>query len=256
METKTLLKPTLEIIEKYLHFKVGPTECSIPYFNNKTIKTRVALRTYVGKGNPEDIREELESIIIKSKIDVRSFDPQSLKKLLTDSGLGIECSGLCYHILDTESQTRNLGSLSKKINFINCSGIIGKIRCSIRPTENCDVKTFADNANSKIIEIKDILPGDIITMKSERDERDHILTIIKVEYKDTKPTKLHYVHSVAYPEDGLYSTGVRTGEISIIDENLPITQAEWFEGNNKGYANLLFTRANKSQTEIRRLNWF
>lgn len=256
MEIKTLSKSTLDIIDEYLHFKVGPAQCSIPYFNNKSARTRVALRTFVGKGKPEDIKEELESIIIKTKLDTRSLNSESLKKILVDNGLGIECSGLCYHILDTESNSRTLGALSKKINFINCNNIIGKIRCSIRPVENCDVKTFADNTNSKNVPIKDVLPGDIITMKSDQDERDHVLIITKVEYKDTKPTKLHYVHSVAYPEDGLYNTGVRTGEISIVDTDIPITQAEWVEENKRGYANLLFTRANKSETEIRRLNWF
>jgi hypothetical protein len=258
METKTLSKPALEILEKYLHFRVGSASCAVPYFNNKTVKTRAALRTYVGKGSPDDIKEELESIVIKSKIDTRALTDETLKKLLIDNGLGVECSGFCYHILDTESHARNFGTISKRITFINCSGFVGQIRCSIRPAENCDVETFADNTNSRTIPIRDISPGDIITMRPTQNskERDHILLVRQVEYENSIPTKIFYSHSVAYPEDGVYGTGVRNGYIEIVNPDLPITEATWKEENKKDSQNLLFIRANRSKTEIRRLKWF
>jgi hypothetical protein len=87
-------------------------------------------------------------------------------------------------------------------------------------------------------------------------ERDHILLVCEVEYENSIPKKIHYSHSVAYPEDGLYGTGVRNGYIEITNPDLPITEADWVEEKKQGYANLLFVRANKSKTEVRRLKWF
>ena len=258
MEIKTLSQPALKVIENYLNFQAGPGACSIPYYNNRTAKTRAALRTHIGKGSPEDIKEELETLILKNKIDSLSFTDESLKKLLVDNGLGIECSGFCYHVLEAESQSRGHGTISKKITFINCNGFIGQIRCSIRPIENCDVETFADDKNSRVISTKDVLPGDIITMTPDLDgkDRNHILIIKEVHYNNSIPQEIIYSHSIAYPEDGVYGTGVRDGQIQIKDPNKPIIESTWIEGVRYGDTSPLFIRAKRSKTEIRRLNWF
>ena len=258
MESKTLSKKALDLIEQYLHFQIGDAVVNVPYYNNRTRKNRIALRAYVGKGSPEDIRDELEAIILREKIERKSFSNESLKKILVDNNLGIECSGFAYHILEAESGSRNLGTISKHINFIKSYGFMGQILCSIRPVENCDVETFAHNSNSKIIELKDILPGDIITMQSDKSnkERNHILIVREVKYENSTPKQIVYSHSVAYPEDGLYNTGPRNGTIDIVDVDLPITKQNWIEENRQGQDNKLFVRATNSLTEVRRLNFF
>lgn len=252
MEVKTISKNALDVIDHYLNFSAGKAVVSIPYYNNKSIKARASLRTYIGKGSPQDIKEEFEAVVLKNKLDPKNFTNEDVKKLLVDNGLGIECSGFVYHILEAESYGRDLGTISKRITFINCKGLIGQIRCSIRPIENCDVSTFASDLNSKIIALKDVLPGDIITMMNDLNSKDrnHILIIREVHYDGSLPKKILYSHSVAYPEDGLYGTGVRNGDIEIKDINQPITEANWTESNS------LFMRAKRSKTEIRRLNWF
>lgn len=258
MEIKTLSKPALDIIDQYLHFRAGSATCSIPYYNNKTNKTRASIRAYIGKGSPKDIQEEFETIIIKAKINPRTLTNEVVKKILVDNSIGIECSGFVYHILEAESQNRGLGTLNKKMTFINCKGLIGQIRCSIRPIENCDVETFANDLNSKVIPLKEVLPGDIITMTPKLDSKDrnHILIIKEVSYEKSLPKKISYSHSIAYPDDGLYRTGIRNGDIEIFDTNNSICEAQWIEENKEGDSNLLFTRAKRSKTEIRRLNWF
>ncbi len=258
MESKTLSKKALDLIEQYLHFQIGDAVTNVPYYNNRTRKNRIALRAYVGKGSPTDIRDELEAIILREKIDLKSFTNELLKKTLVDNNLGIECSGFVYYVLEAESENRNLGTISKNINFINCRGFVGQIRCAIRPVENCDVETFAHNSNSKLIELKDILPGDMITMQSDKSnkERNHILIVKEVRYDNNEPKQIIYSHSVAYPEDGLYNTGPRNGTIDIVDINLPLAKQNWTEENRQGQDNKLFVRATNSLTEIRRLNFF
>ncbi len=265
MNTKILSERSLSVIDQYLHFKVGAAVCSIPYFNNRTIRARAALRAFIGKGSPKDIFEEVQTVTVKNHISTESLADESLKKILVDNNLGIECSGFAYYVLNAENEERGKGSLDKHITFIKCIGFIGKIRCSLRPVENCDVATFAHDANSRSIPLNEIQPGDFIAMTGSASdssenrvpgERDHILVIHQVQYQNFIPTKIHYSHAIAYPEDGIYGSGIRQGEIEIFDPQKSLTEAMWTENHKTSQDNNLFIRAQKSKTEIRRLRWF
>jgi hypothetical protein len=258
MNTKTLSLRGLSVINQYLHFQVGTAVCSVPYFNNKTRGARVSLRAYAGKGSPKEIFDEVETLILRHHIDPNSLSDEALKKIMTDNNIGIDCSGLAYYILNTESEERKTGSLDRKLSFINCRGILGKIRCSINPVGNCDVATLADNTNSSVKSIKDIQPADIITMMSSENggERNHILIVHQVEYQNSIPTKMHYTHTVAYPEDGVYGTGIKQGAIEILDPAKSILDQRWIENSSADSTNRILERARKSVTEIRTLNWF
>ncbi len=244
MTTKKLTPQALSIIDQYLHFKVGSGECSVPYFNNKTIKRRAALRSVSGKGSPHEILEEVQSIFIKDHVNLASVTNESLKKVLTDSNIGIDCSAFAYYILDAESVALGRESIKKGIYFNSAVGLIGKIRCALRPIENCDVSTFAHDKNSTKIGLKNVQPGDFITMTNgpEGGERNHILVVHQVD-----ENKIYYSHAVAYPEDGVYGTGIKQGAIEITKPNESLTDQIWTE-------NILFIRAQKSQIELRRLN--
>lgn len=248
MITKTLSPSALNVINQYMHFSLGSAVCAIPYFNNKTARMRIALRAYIGKGSPKDIHDEASAIMIKNHISIDSVADEGLKKLLVDNNIGIDCSGLAYYILSAESESLGKKTLGSHLSFTNRSGFLGKIRAKIRPVENCDVATLANDANSHIVNLGDIRPGDMITMVSDS-ERDHILVVHRVENAD-----IYYTHAIAYAEDGLYGTGVRQGKIGLATEPLTgsmsdIFKAVWSE-------NKIVERAKKSKTEIRRLKWF
>jgi hypothetical protein len=260
MNTKILSNRALSVIDQYRHFTIGTAVTSVPYFNNKTLRARGALRIYTGKGSPKDIFEEVESVMTKNHFPAEQMSDETLKKLLVDQNIGIDCSGFAYYILNAESEEMGKGSIDKHISFVNCTGIIGKIRCSLRPIENCDVATLAHNKNSRVIENKEIQPGDVITMTSTGNdefdnEREHILIIHQVDYQNFTPFKLYYSHAVAYPEDGIYGTGIKQGAIDIPEINKPVTDGHWIENDVEGVNNRIFIRAQKSKTEVRRLRW-
>lgn len=260
MDTKTISQSALSVIDQYLHFKMGSAVCSVPYFNNKTAKNKVALRAYKGKGSPREILEESETLLVRERINSSSITDIELKKILVSHNLGIECSGFAYHVLNAECESRGLGRLKKYISFKNKSGSWRRIICRMRPVENCDVLTFADDINSMVVATEDVLPGDIIIMKNQQNseqnsgDRNHILLIHEVSRILVSNTlKISYTHSAAYPEDGLYSTGVRQGYIEITQRNKPLSAARWVENNLEGFDNRLYLRAQKSLTEVRRL---
>ena len=187
MNTKTLSTRALNTIDQYLHFKVGNASCSIPYFNNKTLKARGALSAYIGKGSPKEIVNEVQAISVKAHVDTNAFTDESLKKLLVDSNIGIDCSGLSYYILNAENEELGKGSLDKHLSFVQSKGffakIISSLRSSFRPIENTGVRTLADEKNSNIIPLNEIKPGDMVTMLDGPDgnDRNHILIIHQVD---------------------------------------------------------------------------
>ena len=258
MNTKVLSNRALSVIDQYLHFKFGSAVCSIPYFNNKTVKARGALRPVIGKGSPEEIYEEVQALLLKSHVPSDTLADESLKKLLSDADLGIDCSAFAYYVLNAEIEERGKGALDKHVSFVNCTGVVGKLRCALRPIENCDVSTLAHEKNSKAIEPKDAQPGDIIVMTGGPAdfERDHVLVIHQVEFQNFAATKIHYSHAAAYPSDGVYGSGIKQGEIEVTDPNKPLLEQRWIENGQEGLSNFIFTRAQKARTEIRRLNWF
>jgi len=253
MNTKTLSQKALDIIDQYKNFKIGNAVCSIPYFNNRYKGLRGALRVEAGKGSPKDIYEEIEQISFKEKININSFNSENLKKFLVDNNIGIDCSAFAYYILNEIK-----GPIDKYLSFPYCQGIIGKIKCKIRPIENTDARTFAHNKNSKIIPIKDVQVGDIITLIGEENnnERDHILIIYQIEYQNFLPSIIHYVHAVAWPTDGEYGHGIHEGKIEILNNEKPISEQRWIENNLINDENYTYNRAKKSRTELRRLSWF
>lgn len=255
MNTKTLSPRALSVIDQYLHFRAGRAVCSVPYFNNKVALARAALRVTIGKGSPKDISEEAQAIIVKNHASIDSLADESLKMLLADNNIGIDCSAFAYYILNAESEETGKGTLDKHISFVNCHGIIGKIRCAMRPIENCDVATFANDKNSLVVSLDKIRPGDFIAMLGgpDTDDRDHILIIHQVEYQNFVPIEIHYSHVTAYPEDGIYGTGVKQGVIEILKPKAGLLEQKWTENGKEGANNRIFTRAQKSKTDIRRI---
>ena len=68
--TKTLSQQALEVIGGYAGLKIGNAVAPVPYFNNKTVRARMTVRALIGKGRPEDIRDEANAYIIKHHVSV------------------------------------------------------------------------------------------------------------------------------------------------------------------------------------------
>ena len=256
MSAKLLSEKALLVINQYKNFNVGAAVCSVPYYNNRKAQLRGGLKAQVGKGSPKDITEELETVARMQKINTQALDSITLKKILVDNNLGIDCSGFAYHVLNKECLARGKGEIKNFIFFDNATNFWRRFRAKTQPEKNIGAATFAHENNSRIVSLKDVQPGDFITMIGgpEGNNRDHIVVIHEVTFKDDAPVALSYTHSIAWPTDGEYGHGVRQGLIRIIDLDKPITNQEWIEENATGSENYTFSRALKSKTELRRLN--
>jgi hypothetical protein len=258
MITHSLSKNALERIDQYLNLRIGHVSCPVLYFNNKTTGTRAALASHVGKGTPEDISHELTTILFKQKISLDTLSVELLRKTMLEHHIGIDCSGFVYHVLDTESISSGHGRLHRHLTFKNRTNIFRTIAIFMHPEKNTSVAILADNSNSSIIPLQNIRPGDLVVMtdNTEAPERDHILIIHRVDYDESSSRRiLYYSHSVAYPEDGLYGTGVRQGTIDLATPQDTLFEATWIEDSPDNIPNRTFLKARSSKTEIRRIHW-
>jgi hypothetical protein len=260
MNSRTLKEGALKVIDSYLNFSNGTVSVAIPYFNNRRGGVRAGLRAQIGKGTISDIEDEITHVALRERVDIKKADAETFKKFLVNNNIGIDCSGFAYHLLNAESLGRNKGKIRSHLSYPFAGNIIRKLISYIRSVEGAGVNTLAHNANSKIIALKDIQPGDFISMNhknSSKQSYNHIIVVYQVDYDNNEPKKIHYAQSMAWPTDGEYRHGVRLGEILVVDLNKSITDQEWMENGKTGTENYTHARALAAdQTEIRRLNWF
>ncbi len=221
------------IINDYLNLPIGSFFVNCPYYNNRRTGMRAGLRVLIGKGSVDDIVDEAMLIALREKIDLKKLDASGLKKFLVDSHLGIDCSGLAYHVLDAELKSRALGSLHKHLKFPFIKNPFRKLLTLCRPVESAGVRTISHEQNSIEVKLNDARPGDLIVIlgAGEKHDYNHVLIIHEVA-----EDKIKYTHSMQWPSDGEYNHGVRQSEIEITDKNKNILEQIWFEPEALNYA--------------------
>jgi len=257
METEKLPPNTQKILNDYLNLKVGNAVCRVPYFNNKIIRSRGALRAYAGKGTPKEIAEEAETILHKQHVKLESVSDSSLKRLLNENNLGIDCSGFAYHVLDAFSQETGHNKLSHHLTMMVGRNPLALMRARLRPAENCSVKTLSSDTNSRVVQLEMAKPGDMITMLGNSDsaDRDHILIIHEVSKESGILRCIKYTHAIWHKNENIFDSGIKQGSIDISTPSGTIWDGNWNEEQNVENAEGLKLRAKNSITEIRRLKW-
>ena len=122
---ETLNSHALEIIDRYLNLQIDGVTLTAPYFSNDSFnefkklmrdvdmpeeyykrvnemyKNKEALYGwYRGKGTPEEIIQATIELIRKFDLNTKNATPQGLSEFMKFNGIGIDCSGLVYHVLD------------------------------------------------------------------------------------------------------------------------------------------------------------
>jgi len=262
---KTLSRQALETINSYTELAIGNKKISCPYFNNLRTKARGGLKVFTGKGSTKEILEEISIIEKKERADLSSLDENGIKKFLTEHNIGIDCSGLAYYVLDSELIAKNKKHLKSYISFPHIKNPVRKLLTKLRPAQNINVSTLAQEKNSFQIKLNNIKPGDMIIMIGTGAKKDynHIMIVEQIDYNSKNcnnddiqnPKTIHYVHSFAWSADGKYNHGVRRGKIDIVDTNTNLLEQTWTEQNKTGEANETFMRAKQAKMlYLRRLN--
>jgi hypothetical protein len=246
---KTLSKEAQTVIDTYIKLPIG-AGCSTPYYNNRRGKIRAGLNAIIGKGTPKEICDEAQIASLHRNVSIRKASPDELKHFLVDVGLGIDCSGFAFHVLNAESKARGLGALFP--HLVLKKGIIRRTLARLRPASNVGVGIFSMDENSMPVEYADIEAGDFFSIIGSGLDHtyNHIMVITKVN-----GNTLSYSHSYAWPSDGKYGHGIKNGIVTIIDPTKPITDQQWNENGTTGQSNYTLQNALMARkVSIRRLN--
>lgn len=162
----------------------------LPYFINRPIR-HLPQNALVGKGTWQEITAEAKKLNPKFS----KLSPQQKYNFLKKNHLGIDCSGLAYHLLN------NLLSIKKTFPDVR----------------HLSADMLTNHQNSQKISCYDqIKAGDLI-----RTHRGHHVIFI---IKKTNNT-IHYIHST----NRTIVHGVHLGKISIIDPKKSLIHQSWSE---------------------------
>lgn len=257
MKTKSLTPQAQQVIKEFLHLPFKEQDINCPYFNNRRVGLRGALRVLVGKGSAKEIVEETVLVGLRDKVNTRKLSNEKLKKFMVDHNLGIDCSALAYYILDAQMKAMRKGSLRRAIKLSRVRNPLRKLVALLQVIKNVNTATLASSANSKKISLKKVQPGDIIILMGygKKKDRDHVMVVNEVEYEDNGlPTVVHYVHALRWNSDGKYDHGVRMGKIEIDNWGKTFLDQRWTEqGKGDEQNGTLQNARDAERVEIRRL---
>lgn len=252
---ETLSPEAQEVVNQYLALPgIG---ISAPYFNNRTLNQRASLRGLIGKGTPEELAEEYHLLLVKRRRKLDTMTTSERIAFAVENGLGIDCSGFVYHVLDAQCHAQTNKNLRHFITSPHTWNLMRRFIAHLRTAENTSVAVLAYPANSFEVPVKDARAGDIITLttldRSQR-ARDHVVIIDSVTRKENKVSELSFIHAIRWPEDGLYNHGLKKGVIKVTDLSLPIHQQQWSEVNRSDSPTL--TARKDLNVTLRRLRAF
>ena len=176
----------------------------IPYFINRT---GIPNAPFAGKANYKQINIVTQLAAKSEGFNLSNLSPQDIYRLQKRHHVGIDCSGLVYHLLDFYYK-QNTGKSIRNL-IIGTNDKIGPRRVN--------ALMFSHPQNSHIIKnYPDVKTGDLIITNNKK----HILFIVEV----TK-NQISYVHS----SQKTATRGVHSGILTITHPQKDLTYQQFSE---------------------------
>lgn len=229
-----LPRQVMHLIDNYFNLSIADKKVRCPYYVNSVNRRRFGKRVFVGKGNPEEIVVETESLAKKLGVRLGDLSAREIREFMKEKGIGIDCSGLVSWILYFWYRGRfGGGSLWRKIGF--STSFLKRIRYILRPFENIGVKDLLNMSGLKqISKASEIVPGDLIHLGTK-----HIMIVYSV-VKDLK----HDNKEIFYCHSSDFYDGVHKGKIKVVNPEADLGRQYWLE--NRGRVNWSFEEYLKS----------
>lgn len=234
MNVTKINKTAQELINKYYGLNLGGKSVRCPYYMN--LQRSKDLRAMVGKGTPEEIEMEARIWEKLKGVDFSQMSESEIREFLVNRGIGIDCSGFVAHVLNVLSQNalgKNLWKFLKPYN----KSFLGRISYLLKPIEKLGADILTNEENAIKIEINDVRPTDLIRLKWKKKNSHHIVLITSVTKDENNNVCLiEYTHSIPFYGN---ESGIKTGQIRIIDINYPLEKQEWLEVDESGVNHVL-----------------
>ena len=210
---------------QYVECEVLGKKINIPYMINYS--NRYCSPLTKGKAPIDEIIQEFETKIKQDKQQIALLSPNQIKQMMQSYGIGIDCSGFAYHILNSLVRQKTKKDLNRfLIRFPGMIGVVDKAMFKNKRYQKISAAVLTSDLNTiKINNTSDIRVGDLIRMTHQGYEGKHPLVVVKVT-----PTSILYAHSSEYVE----TNGVHFGKILIHNVGRNLYQQEWSEKTTAG----------------------
>ncbi|QQR93776.1 hypothetical protein IPJ91_01300 [bacterium] len=248
MKISSLSKNTEKVIDGYINLNLGNKKVRCPYYINSK-HTKMDLRTLVGKGNPNEIEDEVKIWAQIMKFDLNNSSESQIREFMQKFGIGVDCSGFVAHILNTELKSRGMKSLKHILKFQN-NDVRAKFSRLLKEVEFISANTLTNESNSVKIRLDEVQPLDMIRLHSIIPGGFHIALVTKVENNE-----ITYIHSSKFYLD---ENGVRYSKIRITNlGSEDLSDQEWVDvdKNGKNWIKEEY-ETNKEDSGFRRLKIF
>jgi len=227
-----------QLADEYVHFEIEGKIISVPYSISKEGKKRAIgelssagvtgrFANFGGKGSPQQIKQLVLGAAKKESFFIKKATEEEFLKFMIDHGIGVDCSGFVYNILDQYLRTTKKISLDTII--LRYPGIFGKIERFLlqkNRIRRSSAATLTSDLNTvKIVKVKDIKPGDMLRLTHSDWTGKHIAIIVEIN-KDY----ILYAMTSQYTK----TQGARFGKIIILDKNKGLEAQKWSESTKKG----------------------
>jgi len=246
-----------QLANEYVNFEIGGKKIMMPYCivdvpydraKHKMGRTD-RFHNFAGKGTPEQIRKLTIKTAKTKKFNLEAASKQEIIQFMVDNGIGIDCSGFVYNILDAYIRKVKKTSLA---NYVyRQSGLLGKVENLLlrkNRVRRISAATLTNELNTiKIEKVKDIQPGDIIRLTHSDWPGKHIAIIV-----DRDNTDITYAMASEY----MKIRGAHFGTIRIKNNNKGLELQEWQEANYDGQNYQKDAYDPKRGDSVRRLKYF
>src|SRR5258708_2037398 len=153
-----------QFADKYINFEIEGKVIKVPYSISKEGEKRAIgelssagvtdrFANYGGKGTPKQIKELVLNTAEKENFNLKNATSEEIENFMNKQGIGVDCSGFVYYVLDQYLKKEKNKSLDTLI--LRYPGIIGKIECFLlqkNRVRRSSAATLTSNLNTIKIE--------------------------------------------------------------------------------------------------------
>lgn len=220
-----------KLVSDYLNIHCEGVEFHLPYYCiiDDLENQGKTFGRFEGKGTANQLNYEIQ-LLIKKHPEFLRYTSADITKILKQEGIGVDCSGYVYNILDeyvhAVKGTRLDYLIKRPTRLPSYIDLFFYTKNRVRKISS---KALTSKINTTIIRnVKDIHAGDMIRLTHGNYEGKHVALIISITEKE-----IIYTHS----SDSLNMTseeGPHLSVIEIINPQFGLEKQLWKEKTKKG----------------------
>lgn len=230
-----MLHSLSHLVAEYTEFFVFGKKVEIPYTMvqqpgeslDPTQHSRTPLnRHFAGKGTPRQILETLSQTAALQRFDLGRASGAEIHDFMMLNGIGVDCSGFVYNVLDTYWRERGLDLTQHIRLFPGLKGFVENWLHAHKRVRRCSAHDLTSELNTEpVVSVKKIIVGDVIRLSPPTWRGKHVAVVTEVS-RDL----IVYAHS----SERSQQKGPHLATIEVTDPEKGLAEQGWLEKTSDG----------------------